>query len=357
MNGLADVHDCLNMYVNTLKVDCPLRERIETSIDNYNSATGPNLSHSKEHSVLYGLKVFCTSQQPLKVGYIMPNRNGFIVSGTELLACHAFTECLLFIYLPKGVRPETCCTPRSNFQILLQIPICMNADKGVSPAATSTPLGNNPTQVVNTPSTPEAMQDESVAPTLKKEGQVAPDSAIASFKSPLGEHCHLPAVRISDGVIGVQPTAEWTQPPPGLIDSKKKDDDPIESFSGSPPSYHQQQISDCNMQAAPDVSKNSSQFPLAPIVEDEDEIQISSALSAVSLGNPKGSKKNADKIDTSKGDKLTRQHPYLRSKDRHVNQEQKDLSQVSTGSTIDHLLLLGGHQCSLKKYTRSVYLW
>ena len=348
VNGLADVQDCLNMYVNTLKFDCPLREIIETSIDNYNSATGPNLSHSKEHNVLYGLKVISTSQQPLKVGYIMPNRNGFIVSGTELLACHAFTECLLFLYLPKGVRPETCCTPRSNFQILLQIPICMNADNGVSPAATSTPLGNNPTQVLNTPSTPEAMQDVSVAPTLKKEGEIAPDSAMASVKSPLGEHCHLPAVRISDGVIGVQPTAEWTQPPPGLIDSQKKDDDPIESFSGSPPSYHQQQISDCNMQAAPDISKNSSQFPLAPIVEDDDELQISSALSAVSLGNQKGSNKNADKIDTPKGNKLTRQHPYLRSNDRHVNQEQKDLSQVSTGSTIDQLLLLGGHQRSLK---------
>ena len=38
---------------------------------------------------------------------------------------------------------------------------------------------------------------------------------------------------------------------------------------------------------------------------------------------------------------LTRQHPYLRSNDRHVNQEQKVLSQVSTGSTIDQLLLLG----------------
>ena len=348
VNGLADVQDCLNTYVNTLKVDCPLRERIETSIDNYNSATGPNLSHSKEHSVLYGLKVFGTSQQPLKIGYIMPNRNGFIVSGTELLVCHAFTESLLFIYLPKGVRPDTCCTPRSNFQILLQIPICINGDKDLPPDATSTPLGNNPTQALSAPSTPEAMQDESVAPTFKKEGQVAPDSFNASLKSPLREHCHLPAVRISDGVIGVEPTAEWTQPPPGLIDSQKKDDDPIESFGGSPPSYHQQQTSDYNMQAAPDTSKNCSQFPLAPIVEDEDEIQISSALSAVSLGNPKGLKNNADKIDTSKGDKLTRQHPYLRSKDRHVNQEQKELSQISTGSTIAHLLLNGGHQCSPK---------
>ena len=348
VNGLADLQDCLNTYVNTLKVDCPLRERIETSIDNYNSATGPNLSHSKEHSVLYGLKVFGTSQQPLKIGYIMPNRNGFIVSCTELLVCHAFTESLLFIYLPKGVRPDTCCTPRSNFQTLLQIPICINGDKDLPPAATSTPLGYNPTQALSAPSTPEVRQDESVAPTFKKEGQVAPDSFNASLKSPLREHCHLPAVRISDGVIGVQPTAEWTQPPPGLIDSQKKDDDPIESFGGSPPSYHQQQTPDYNTQTAPDISKNCSQFPLAPIVEDEDEIQISSALSAVSLGNPKGLKNNADKIDTSKGDKFTRQHPYLRSKDRHVNQEQKELSQISTGSTIAHLLLNGGHQCSPK---------
>ena len=68
----------------------------------------------------------------------------------------------------------------------------------------------------------------------------------------------------------------------------------------------------------------------------------------MSLGNQKGSNKNADKIDTPKGNKLTRQHPYLRSNDRHGNQEQKDLSQVSTGSTIDQLLLLGGHQRSLK---------
>ena len=350
VNGLADVQDCLNMYVNTLRVDCPFREVIETSIDKYNGTTGPNLSHSKEHNVLYGLKVLSISQQSLKVGYIMPNRTGFIVSGTELLKCHAFTDCLLFIYLPKGVRPETCCTPRSNFQILLQIPICENSgnDKGESPAATSTPLGNNPTQVVNSPDTSEAMQDESVVPILKKEGEIASTPFAPSFKPPLAEHSHLPAVRISDDAIGVQPTAEWTQPPPGLKGSENKDDDPIESFSGRPSFYHQQQTTDRNAQIAPDISKNSSQFPLAPIVEDDDEIQISSALSAVSLGNQKGLDKSADKMDTSKVNKLTRQHPYLRSNDRHENQEQRDSSQVSTGSTIEHLLLNGGHQRTLK---------
>ena len=286
----------------------------------------------------------------------MPNRNGFIVSGTELLVCHAFTDCLLFLYLPKGVRPEICCTPRSNFQILLQIPICNNTDKVSSPAVMSTPLGVNPTQVVNTPFTPDASQGENVAPTLEKQGLVAPDSDMTSSKSPFGEHGRLPAVRISDDAADVQSTAEWTQLPPGLVDGGKKDDDPIESFSGSLNSYHQQQTSDGNRQATPDNFKDSSQFPLAPIVEDDDEIQISSALSAVSLSNQKGPNKNTDKIDNLKGDKVARQHPYHRSKDCHVNREHKVLSQVSNGSTIDHLLLLGVTNVLLKTHQVSVSL-
>ena len=358
VNGLADAEDCLNTYVNSLKVDCHLRDLIGASIDNYNSAIGPNLSHSKEHSVLYGLKVFGTCQQPLKVGYVMPNRNGFIVSGTELLVCHAFTDCLLFLYLPKGVRPEICCTPRSNFQILLQIPICNNTDKVSSPAVMSTPLGVNPTQVVNTPITPDASQGENVVPTLEKQGLVAPDSDMASVKSPFSEHGRLPAVRISDEAAEVQPTAEWTQLPLGLVDVGKKDDDPIESFSGKLSSYHQQQASDGSRQATPENFKDSSQFPLAPIVEDDDEIQISSALNAVSLSNQKGPNKNTDKSDNLKGDKVARQHPYHRSKDGYVNREHNVLSQVSNGSTIDHLLLLGGHRVSVKNtQSQSEYLW
>ena len=170
VNGLADVQDCLSMYVKTLRVDCPFRDAIESSIDRHNCATGPNLSHCKERNMFYGLKINCTSQHPLNVGYIMPNRTGFIVSGTELLKCHAFTDCLLFICLPKGVRPETSCTPRGNFQIFLHIPICEHVSKGISKpfAATPTPLGNNPTQVVDSPDTAEVMRDESVAPPPKK---------------------------------------------------------------------------------------------------------------------------------------------------------------------------------------------
>ena len=58
--------------------------------------------------------------------------------------------------------------------------------------------------------------------------------------------------------------------------------------------------------------------------------------------------KSADKIDASKGSKLTRQHPYLRSNDRYVSQEHRDSSQVSTGNTIAQLLVNAGHQRTLK---------
>lgn len=222
MNGLADVQDCLITYVKTLKADCPLREAIEFLIDRHNRATGPNLSHS------------------LNVGYIMPNRTGFFVSGTELLKCHAFTDCLLFVCLPKGVRPDTFCSPRGNFQILLQIPL---HEKAVAVATralptTLTPLGTNRTQVADLSATAEERHEEKITFPEKKTDGNEVNSTIVSLEGLLLATSHLPAVRISDE-CDVQTTAEWTHPPPGLECSRGDDDDPIESFSRSPSSYHQ----------------------------------------------------------------------------------------------------------------------
>ena len=154
----------------------------------------------------------------------------------------------------------------------------------------------------------------------------------------------IPAVRISDDDCEVQPTAEWTHPPPGLGSRGDKDDDPIESFSLSPSSYHQQQNVASNILTAPEIPKNSSQFPLPPILEDDDEIQISSALSAISICNQKDLDKRTEKSNTSKGDKRTRQHPYLRGVNLQSKHNQCLISQVSTGSTIEQLLFNGGDQ-------------
>ena len=84
---------------------------------------------------------------PLNIGRILTRRNGCLVSTTELLRCHAFTECLLLVMLPKGIRIETFCTPKRHFQVVLRIPIRSPKEElshgHVSPL---TSLGDNPTQ-------------------------------------------------------------------------------------------------------------------------------------------------------------------------------------------------------------------
>ena len=173
---------------------------------------------------------------------------------------HSLTAFYFSTY-QKEFAPKLAVLLEVTSRFFCKFPICNNSDKVSSPAVMSTPLGVNPTQVVNTPFPPDASQGEKLAPTIEKQGLVAPDLAMTSFKSPLGEHGHLPAVRISGDAADVQSTAEWTQPPPGLVDREKKDDDPIESFSGSLLSYHQQQTSDGNRQAAPDNTKIAVSFP------------------------------------------------------------------------------------------------
>ena len=57
VNGSADVQDCLNTYVNTLKVDCHLREVIGTSIDNYTTVLSARTSATVKNIVCcMGLK-------------------------------------------------------------------------------------------------------------------------------------------------------------------------------------------------------------------------------------------------------------------------------------------------------------
>ena len=348
VNGLADVQDCLAMYVKTLRTDCPFREAIESSIDRRNCATGPNLSHCREHNMLYGLKINCTSLHPLNVGYIMPNRTGFFVSGTVGLNFSSVMPLLIAFCLfacPK-VRPDTYCIPRGNFQILVQIPIREDLGKGMSRPLTTTPtpLGTNPTQVVDLPDTAESIQEENIASPEKKTDGNEGQPFIFSSECPLPTDSHLPAVRISDDDCEVQPTAEWTHPPPGLESRGGKDNDPIESFSRSPSSYHQQQNNASEILTASVLPKNSSQFPLPPIVEDDDESQIASALSAISLRNQKESDKKMEERNTSKEDKRTRQHPYLRGANLQTKHNQREISQVLTGSTIEQLLFNGGDQ-------------
>ena len=87
---------------------------------------------------LVGLKIQCTEQFGLNVGKVLTGRNGCFVNATELLKCHAYTECQLFAVLPTGIRPEG----------LLRITLLTNVTPSTAKADTSspTPLGVNNTQ-------------------------------------------------------------------------------------------------------------------------------------------------------------------------------------------------------------------
>ena len=91
------------------------------------------------------LSIQCTDHVPLSIGKVLPRRNGCAVSTTELLKCHAFTECLLLVILPKGI--EGICTPKRHFDIVVRIPIVSQrgSEKNDCPSPL-TPLGHNATQ-------------------------------------------------------------------------------------------------------------------------------------------------------------------------------------------------------------------
>ena len=94
------------------------------------------------------LSIHCTDQVPLSIGRVMPRRSGCAVSTTDLLKCHAFTECLLLVILPKGIRIEGLCTPKRHFDIVVRIPIV--SPRGIEKNDLRSPLtslGHNPTQL------------------------------------------------------------------------------------------------------------------------------------------------------------------------------------------------------------------
>ena len=106
------------------------------------------ICENTSHSVtLYVLSIHCTDQAPLSIGRVMPRRNGCAVSTTELLKCHAFTECLLLAMLPKGIRIEGICTPKRHFEIVVRIPIVSSREVEKNDLRSPlTSLGHNPTQ-------------------------------------------------------------------------------------------------------------------------------------------------------------------------------------------------------------------
>ena len=126
---------------------------------------------------------------------------------------------------------------------------------------------------------------------------------------------------------------------PGLDPCQKPEEDPIESFSRSPSSYHPPDANEDVELVADDVIKNSSQLPLPPIVEDDTEGQIASAFSAISLQSTKDPENKIEERGAGGEEKRHRQHPYLKGPGLRPKHNQEQTSQTLTGSTFEQMLL------------------
>ena len=128
-NGVPKLEDGLQSFVSIVSSLPDVATDVDHSVERYFQQPS-SISDVSSHSViLYGLSVQCTDQVPLNIGRIITRRNGCLVSTTELLKCHAFTECL------------------RHFEVVLRIPIRSPKEEPSSRHASPiTSLGYNPTQ-------------------------------------------------------------------------------------------------------------------------------------------------------------------------------------------------------------------
>ena len=148
LNGMPDIEDGLSAFVSITSQVTEIAADVEFSVEKHLQQPRSGSEHSNYSGTLYVLSIQCTDHVPLSIGKVFPRRNGCAVSTTELLICHAFTECLLLLILPKGIKIDGICTPKRHFDIVVRIPIVSQreSEKEGCPSPL-TPLGHNATQL------------------------------------------------------------------------------------------------------------------------------------------------------------------------------------------------------------------
>ena len=144
--GVPKIEDGLQSFVSVVSGLPDIAADVDHSVERYLQQPSSITDVSSHSVILYVLSVQCTDQVPLNIGRIIARRNGCLVSTTELLKCHAFTECLLLVMLPKGIRIEGFFTPKRHFES----PFVFLSDpprKSLHMVARAlSRLGDNPTQ-------------------------------------------------------------------------------------------------------------------------------------------------------------------------------------------------------------------
>ena len=245
INGVPKVEDGLQSFVSVTSGLTDIAADVDHSVEKYLQRPSSIYDVSSHSVVLYVLSVQCAGHVPLNIGRIVVRRNGCLVSATELLKCHASTEWLLLVMLPKGIRIEGFCTPKRHwqrhFKVTLRIPIRSPKEELFHcEASPLTSLGDNPTQFLD--HSRASSQDNSArksdkgkfeatyAPRKEPLGPVANSGAaeshelkngVAKFPQPVAvDGCGgtSPLVEVDQGgPFPVAPTAEWTEKPKNSV--------------------------------------------------------------------------------------------------------------------------------------------
>ena len=144
-NGVPELADGLQAFVSIVSNVPDIATDVEHSVERYLAQPDSVTEFASHSAVLYGLSVQSTDHVPLNIGRILTRRNGCVVSTTELLRCHAYTECLLLVILPKGIRVDSFCTPKRHFEIVFRIPIRSPTERPTNEQTSPlTSIGENP---------------------------------------------------------------------------------------------------------------------------------------------------------------------------------------------------------------------
>ena len=144
-NGVPELADGLQAFVSIVSNVPDIATDVDHSVERYLAQPGSVTEFASHSVVLYGLSVQSTDHVPLNIGRILTRRNGCFVSTTELLRCHAYTECLLLVMLPKGIRVDSFCTPKRHFEIVFRIPIRSPTERPTNEQTSPlTSIGENP---------------------------------------------------------------------------------------------------------------------------------------------------------------------------------------------------------------------
>ena len=115
-NGHVDSEDALaffQKYLNKMKN----YSDIVSEIENSTNKSAPSVKDAAEMLCLQVLRINCSDEQPVRIGFFHQGKKGWNVCTSELLQCHAYTDCTVIILTPAGYKLSDVCSPLRHISV------------------------------------------------------------------------------------------------------------------------------------------------------------------------------------------------------------------------------------------------